>query len=55
MRAKRGANRGSIVEHFTRVELFGYPESHWVGAEIDPADPQVFRFVPVIVTGNVPL
>ena len=51
---KRGANRGSIVEHFTRVELFGYPEAHWVRADIDPADPHVFRFAPGIVSGNVP-
>jgi hypothetical protein len=46
---KRGGGRGSIVEHFTRVELFGYPEAHWVRATVDPADPNVFSFSPEIV------
>lgn len=41
---KNGAGRGNIVEHFTRVELFGYPEAHWVRAVVDSADPQVFSF-----------
>ncbi len=49
---KSGAGRGRIVEHFTRVELFGYPESHWVRATIDPADPNVFSFRPQIVREN---
>jgi hypothetical protein len=50
----RGAKRGSIVEHFTRVELFGYPEAHWVRAIVDPADPNVFSFRPEIVKENLP-
>jgi hypothetical protein len=54
-----GAGRGRVVEHFTRVELFGYPEAHWVRATVDPADPNVFRFSPEVVThgkslGSVP-
>lgn len=51
---KSGAGRGRIVEHFTRVELFGYPEAHWVRATVDPADPNVFNFRPQIVKENVP-
>jgi len=43
---------GTVVEHFTRVELFGYPESHWVRATVDPADPNVFSFSPVMVREN---
>ena len=50
---KRGGGRGSILAHFTRVELFGYPESHWVRAIVDPADPNVFSFRPEIVKGNI--
>jgi len=50
----RGAGRGSVVERFTRVELFGYPESHWVRAIVDPADPNVFSFRAEIVRENVP-
>lgn len=49
---KRSGNRGSVVEHFTRVELFGFPESHWVRATVDPADPNVFSFAPVMVREN---
>ena len=51
---KSGAGRGSVVEHFTRVELFGYPEAHWVRAIVDPADPNVFSFRPAIVEINIP-
>lgn len=50
---KSGAGRGSIVEHFTRVELFGYPEAHWVRAVIDPADPNVFSFRAEPVRENI--
>jgi len=51
---KSGGGRGSVVEHFTRVELFGYPEAHWVRAIVDPADPNVFSFRPAIVEKNIP-
>lgn len=47
---KSGGGRGRVVEHFTRVELFGYPEAHWVRASVDPTDPKVFRFSPEMVT-----
>ena len=47
-----GGRRGRVVEHFTRVELFGYPEAHWVHATIDPADPNVFSFSPQMVKDN---
>ena len=50
---QRGARRGSVVERFTRVELFGYPEAHWVRATVDPADPNVFSFRPEIVRANI--
>lgn len=47
-----GGRRGSMVENFTRVELFGYPESHWVRAVVDPSDPNVFSFRPQMVKAN---
>ena len=49
---KSGGGRGRVVEHFTRVELFGYPESHWVRATVDPSDPNVFSFRPEMVKEN---
>jgi hypothetical protein len=49
---KAGGGRGRSVEHFTRVELFGFPESHWVRAVIDPADPNVFSFRAEMVREN---
>jgi hypothetical protein len=56
---KSGGGRGRVIEHFTRVEVFGYPEAHWVRASVDPADPKVFRFSPEVVMhgkslGSVP-
>lgn len=42
-----------VFENFTRVETFGWPDSHWVRVTLDPADPQLFRFRAEIVPGNV--
>ena len=41
-----------VVANFTRVEVFGSPDAHWVRATIVPGDPRVFRFEPVIVPVN---
>lgn len=49
---KSGDGRGRVVENFTRVELFGYPESHWVRATVDPADPNIFSFRTGMVKQN---
>lgn len=46
------AKSGNLFENFTRVETFGWPDSHWVRIEIDPADPQLFIVVPQIVREN---
>jgi hypothetical protein len=43
---------GRIFENFTRVETFGWPDSHWVRVRVDPADPYLFRFSPEIVPEN---
>jgi hypothetical protein len=42
-----------LFENFTRVETFGWPDSHWVRISVDPADPQLFRFKAEIVPQNV--
>lgn len=46
----RKTNRA--FQHFTRVETFGWPDSHWVRITVDPADSQLFRFKAEIVPGN---
>jgi hypothetical protein len=40
-------------ENFTRVETFGWPDTHWIRVTVDPKDPQLFRFKPEIVPANV--
>ncbi len=53
-RAKNaGAGRGRQIENFTRVEVFGFPESHWVRVIVDPNDPNLFTFKQEIVKKNV--
>lgn len=47
----RKTNR--LFENFTRVETFGWPDSHWVRITVDPADPQLFRYNAEIVPGNI--
>lgn len=42
-----------IIEHFTRVETIGYPDTHWVRAIVDPKDPNVFSFRQQIVKENL--
>jgi len=41
------------IENFTRVETFGFPNTHWIRVTIDAKDPNVFRFRPVIVPENM--
>ena len=41
-----------FIENFTRVETFGYPDTHWIKVIIDPDDPNVFRFKQQIVEEN---
>lgn len=43
---------GRQIENFTRVETFGFPESHWVRVVVDPDDPSVFTFKEQIVDKN---
>lgn len=46
----RKSNR--VFQNFTRVETFGWQDSHWVRITVDPADPQLFRFKAEVVPGN---
>ena len=44
--------RGRQLENFTRLEVFGFPEAHWIRIVVDPADPGVFSFKAEIVESN---
>jgi len=48
-----GSISGRPIENFTRVETFGWPDSNWVRAIVDPNDPNVFTFKPQIVKKNL--
>jgi hypothetical protein len=41
-----------LFENFTRVETFGWPDTHWVLVTVDPPNPQLFRFDAKIVPEN---
>jgi hypothetical protein len=40
---------GASLPNFTRVETFGSPNVHWLRAEVDTKDPEVFTFEQEIV------
>jgi hypothetical protein len=42
-------DEGALVENFTRVEVFGFPQVHWVGVRVEPDTPWVFSFRQQIV------
>ena len=42
-----------LFENFTRVETFGWPDTHWVRVTVDPSDPQLFTFKGEIVSENM--
>jgi hypothetical protein len=44
---------GRSYARITRAETFGDPNSHWLRMTIDPSDPNLFSFDPVLVAGNV--
>jgi hypothetical protein len=39
-------------ENFTRVETFGWPDSHWIRVTVDPEDLQLFTYTAQMVPGN---
>jgi len=38
------SSAGTRIQNFTRVEVFGSPDAHWVRVVVDPNDPNVFSF-----------
>lgn len=48
-----GSTTGRMIENFTRVETFGWKNTHWIRAIVDPADPNVFQFRQQIVKENL--
>jgi hypothetical protein len=48
-----GSTSRRSIENFTRVATFGYPDTHWVRAIVDPQEPQVFSFRQQIVKENL--
>jgi hypothetical protein len=48
-----GSRSGRRVENFTRVETFGNPDIHWIRAQVDWRDRNIFSFRPQLVPGNL--
>jgi hypothetical protein len=46
--------KNQVIENFTRLQTFGSDQNHWVSAQIEPNDPQVFTFHQHIVKANEP-
>jgi hypothetical protein len=42
----------ALVENFTRVETFGFPDTHWIRVSVDPNSDGVFTFEFEIVDEN---
>ena len=45
--------RGRQIENFTRIEIYGFPEAHWLRVTVDARDAAVFGFREQIVAANV--
>jgi hypothetical protein len=41
--------QGTAIANFTRVETFGTPNMHWLRVTVNPSNPNLFEFNPVIV------
>ena len=41
-----------FYENFTRVEVFGDPDTHWVRITVDPSKPELFTIEPEIIPEN---
>ena len=48
-----GAKTQQPFQNFTRVETFGWPDSHWVRVTVDPNDTQLFRIRTELVAENL--
>lgn len=47
-----GGDRGRQLENFTRVEVHGSPEAHWVRITVDPRRASAFSVREEIVDAN---
>lgn len=45
-------SQANLVQNFTRLELFGSPNIHWVRVDVDASRPSVFTVIPMLVPGN---
>ena len=43
---------GTRIQNFTRVEVFGAPDVHWVRGVVDPFDPNLFTFAMHTIDGT---
>ena len=43
-----------VYGRITRAETFGDPNTHWLRMRVDPRDPDVFSFFPVLIHANLP-
>ncbi len=43
-----------FFQNFTRIEVFGDPDTHWVRVTVDPANPELFTAQPMTVPENLP-
>ena len=50
--AEGPGERGRQIESFTRIEIYGFPEAHWLRIGVDAREPSVFSFREQIVPGN---
>jgi hypothetical protein len=46
--------KNQVIQNVTRLQTFGSDQNHWVSADIDASDPNVFTFHQHVVAGNVP-
>jgi hypothetical protein len=51
--AEGPGERGRQIENFTRVEIYGFPEAHWLRVGVDARDAAVFSFTEQVVPANV--
>jgi hypothetical protein len=47
------AKTGRLFENFTRVETFGWPDTHWERVIVDASHPALFKFSAEIVPDNI--
>lgn len=45
-------NQADLLQNFTRVQVFGSPNIHWVQVDVDPRSRTVFSVTPMLVPGN---